>query len=41
MLGLLKIMLGGNMESGSKPEFRHFKESEVVVKGSLEDWKVE
>lgn len=29
------------MESGSKPEFRHFKESEVVVKGSLKDWKVE
>lgn len=34
-------MLGGIPENGSEPEFTMIKESEVVVKGSLEDCKVE
>lgn len=38
---LLKIMLGENTKSGSKPDFRIFKGSEAVVKVSLENYKVE
>lgn len=34
-------MLGENTKSGSKPEFRFCKGSEVVVKVSLENHKLE